>query len=175
MKLIIEKYKAPVTIFIFLFVLFSLVEFLFRVLFYDEVSYWKTVIFGAIASVLVSYMLLKTGDVKHVKDVIKYKRKVISVSEKLHGKNVYLLMGTLKLNGYIINSKKSNPDIIHLKSKSNLLDFGDIYTIRFLANSIVIKSRPRVAVNITDANRITSNRVKQIEKIVNMHCASIRI
>jgi hypothetical protein len=160
------RYKVPVAIFLLIFIIFGLGELLFGAIFYDELSYLRTIIFALIAACLLTYVLLKSGDVKTLSDVLKYKKKYITISKKVTQRGVFLITETLKLNNYIVNTSKTTATKISFTTKPHLLDVGDIYTIRFKEDNIIIKSRPKIVVNITDTNRITSRRVKQIEEIV---------
>ena len=162
----LKKYKTHVIVFVFLFVVFLLGEFIFKIVFYPETPYWKSIFFVAIAALMMLYVIFKRGEVNSLSDIIKYKNKRVKLNSKVSLHQVNLICETLKLNRYIINEKTSTPTKIKFKSKFNILDFGDILSISFSGKEAIIKSRPIAIVNITDPNRLTAKRIGQIEKII---------
>ena len=155
-----------ILVFSFLFVIFLLGEFVFKLVFYPETPYWKSLLFVAIASIMMTYIVFKRGEINSLRDIIKYKKKTIKLNDKLTIQQVNLICEMLKLNRYILNEERSSPTNIKFSSKFNLFDFGDFFSIKFSEKEVIIQSRPKAIVNITDPNRLTAKRMGQIEQII---------
>lgn len=164
MKTNTSKYITYGFVFIFLFVVFLVGELVFKLIFYPEYPYWKSLVFVALAALMMVFIGTKTGELNHVRDIVKYKKKKIKI--KLAQQSIYLIKETLKLNGYIINENKTTEHKIYFSSKFNFLDFGDVFSLDFLTDTVLLKARPKAFFNITDPNRITAKRVNQIEQII---------
>ena len=166
MKKQTNKYLTYLYVFGFLFAVFLLGEFIFKLVFYPETAYWKSIVLVALAAAMMVYMIFTRGEVNSLGDIIKYKKKRVKLNSEISLQQVNLICETLKLNRYSLNEKNSTPTNIKFSSKFNILDFGDVFSIHFSGKEAVITARPKAIVNITDPNRLTAKRMGQIEQIL---------
>lgn len=166
MKTNTKKYLTYFYVFVFLFAVFILGELIFKLVFYPETPYWKSISLIALAAGMMTFVIFKRGEVNSLTDIIKYKTKRVKLNSEVSLHQINLICETLKLNRYILNEKNSTPTKIKFSSKFNILDFGDIFSINFSNKEAIIKSRPKAIVNITDPNRLTAKRMGQIEQII---------
>lgn len=160
------NYKVLSIIFIILFVVYGIVEWLFELVFYKEINYVNMVLFGAIAATLTTFLLHKTREIKTLRDVLKYKKESIALAKPLHPFQVERLKELLPLNHYILNTAKTTNSSIVFSAPKSLMDFGDIYTIKISSKELIISAKPKIAVNFTDTNNITNKRFQHIKAIV---------
>ncbi len=162
--------RLSITIFFFLFVVYSIGEIGFSYVFYNEFSILRTILFGLAAALLTTYMLVKRGHIKTTADIFKYKKIVIPVSIKPPKTTLYIIKETLALNKFIVNTEKSIIDKIVCSGQRNLMDFGDVYTILFKNDEVIIRSKPKIGFNFTDTTGATKFRMLQIQQIVKNYC-----
>lgn len=166
MKTNANKYLAYLYVFLFLFAVFLLGEFICKLIFYPEIPYWKSIVLVALAAGVMAFIIFKRGEVNSLSDIVKYKKKKLKLNQELNNHSKGLIKQTLTLNRYVVNEKKSNENNIYFSSKFHFLDFGDVFHLNFSNNEVTIKTRPKAIVNITDPNRITAKRMGQVEQII---------
>lgn len=160
------RYKKIIYILLFWFVFYGLVEIIMNSLFNENIPFWKTISISLITAIYPSYVIFKKNKNLVLKDLLTYQEREVLILKDIDVEFNSRLSQRLKENGYLLLDI-SQKNEIKFKSKTTLKNFGEIYKILVLIDKIRITSKPKLFTNFVCEDAIVTEKMNEIENIVN--------